>query len=151
MVRGIVFAFINVRTFYWGNKCSIIQLLKLTLDIFLRFSIDYQKVDYRSHILDHCLISFLFIMSNAKIPMTCICPNSKCHAQCILSLDNVLGSLAENNVPKIMSIRKYTMVCLLRAWFIGGRIIVAWKLMHGPHFIAPIFSAKYTLCFYHWW
>ena len=90
-------------------------------------------------------------MSNAKIPMTCICPNSKCHAQCILSLDNVLGSLAENNVPKIMSIRKYTMVYLLRAWFIGGRIIVAWKLMHGPHFIAPIFSAKYTLCFYQWW
>ena len=85
-------------------------------------------------------------MSNAKIPMTCICPNSKCHAQCVLSLDNVLGSLAENNVPKIMSIRKYTMVCLLRAWIIGGRIIVAWKLMHGPHFIAPIFSAKYTLC-----
>ena len=80
--------------------------------------------------------------------MTCICPNSKCHAQCILSLDNVLGSLAENNVPKIMSIRKYTMVCLLRAWFIGGRIIVAWKLMHGPHFIAPIFSAKYTLCIF---
>ena len=59
---------------------------------------------------------------------------------------NVLCSLAENNVPKIMSIRKYTILCLLRAWFIGGRIIVAWKLMHGPHFIAPIFSAKYTLC-----
>ena len=80
--------------------------------------------------------------------MTCICPNSKCHAQCILSLDNVLRSMAENNVPKIMSIRKYTMVCLLRAWFIGGRIIVAWKLMHGPHFIAPIFSAKDTLCIF---
>ena len=59
---------------------------------------------------------------------------------------NVLCSLAENNVPKIMSIRKYTILCLLRAWFIGGRIIVAWKLMHSPHFIAPIFSAKYTLC-----
>ena len=92
-------------------------------------------------IATYLIIIGSFISPNAKIPMTCICPNSKCHALSTLFLDITYFVVWQ----KIMSIRKYRMVCLLRAWFIGGRIIVAWKLMHGPHFIAPIFSAKYTL------